>query len=311
MTTPDPSATPLDPTLRPRALGLLVFTTLLWGGSFIFTKIGVRDFPPVVFLALRFGGAALLMAVICGRRLATLNSDTLRRGMMIGTALAAANLMFVFGIQGTTASRAGFLNNLFVLIIPLLGFAIWRYRVDRGTLAGVVLAAVGLWQLAEGGLEGFNRGDVFSTICALFISLHIISVSRLMGQADVRLITLMQFATVALWGGMALLVMPPPVFHPGLPAILSLAYCIVFPTVIAFTLQNTWQRYLTPTQAGLLYTLDPVWSLLGGIFLLGEHLSGREWLGCILLFAAVVLPLAVRLLQERMTTPPRAERSPS
>lgn len=297
-----PTPAGIDPALRHRALAWLVFTTLLWGGSFVFTKLGLRDFPPVVFLVLRFASAALLMAALCGPRLRQLSTDLLRRGMVIGTALSAANLMFVIGISGTTVSRAGFLNNLFVLIIPLLGFLIWRHRLDLWTLAGVLLAFVGLVQLAEGGLDGFNRGDLFSTICALFISLHIIAVSRLMGGADVRLITLIQLITVTLWGSITLLVVPPPDFHPGPLALLSLAYCVIFPTVIAFTLQNTWQRYLTATQAGLLYTLDPVWSLLGGLLFLGERLSGREWLGCLLLFAAVVLPLGVRLLRERMTT---------
>lgn len=296
----NPVSDGLDPALRHRAVAWLVLTTLLWGGSFVFTKLGVRDFPPLVFLAIRFASAAVLMIGLCGARLRSFDTDLLRRGVMIGTALAAANITFVIGISTTTVSRAGFLNNLFVLIIPILGFLIWRHRIDLWTLVGVGLATTGLWQLAEGGIDGFNRGDLFSTICALFISLHIIAVSRLMGRADVRLLTLVQFATVALWGTVALVVAPPPDFHPGPLAIFSLVYCVVFPTVIAFTLQNTWQRYLSPTQAGLLYTLDPVWSLLGGLLFLEERLSGREWLGCALLFTAVLLPLAVRLLRERL-----------
>lgn len=291
----------IDPALRLKALFFLVLTTLFWGGSFLFTKIGLREFPPVVFMTLRFTGAALLMACVCCRRLAALDADLLRRGGIIGVALAAANILFVVGISGTTISRAGFLNNLFVLIIPLLAYLFWRSRVDLWTLAGVGLAALGLWQLAEGGIDGFNRGDLVSTVCAFFISLHILSVSRLMGRADVRLVTLVQFAVVALCGGTALIL-----FGASLPRVtpaawFSLAYCIVFPTVIAFTLQNTWQRYLSPTEAGLLYTLDPVWSLLAGMFVLDERLSGREWFGCLLLFLAVILPLAVRLLRERLT----------
>lgn len=289
----------LDPALRHRAVAWLTFTTLLWGGSFVFTKIGVREFPPLVFLAIRFVCAAMLMIALCGTRLRAFNTDLLRRGMIIGTALAAANITFVIGISGTTVSRAGFLNNLFVLIIPLLGFLIWRQRIDLWSLAGVLLATIGLWQLAEGGIDGFNRGDLFSTICAFFISLHIISVSRLMGSVDVRLLTLVQFATVALWGLVALVIVPPPDFHPGPLAITALLYCIVFPTVIAFTLQNTWQRYLSPTQAGLLYTLDPVWCLLGGMIFLHETLSRQEWLGCALLFSAVLLPLLFRLYREQ------------
>ncbi|WP_348226240.1 hypothetical protein, partial [Salmonella enterica] len=71
---------------------------------------------------------------------------------------AAVNLTFVLGVSGTTISRAGYLNNLFVLFIPLLTFALWRERVDRVTFGGIALAVVGLWALASGGAEGFNRG---------------------------------------------------------------------------------------------------------------------------------------------------------
>jgi drug/metabolite transporter (DMT)-like permease len=285
--------------LQRRAVFFLTLTTLLWGGSFLFTKLGVRDFPPVTFMTLRFAGAALLMAAVCASRLPRLTLAVTARGALIGTALAAANIMFVIGISGTTISRAGFLNNLFVLIIPLLSFLLWRTRLEIATLFGVLLATVGLAQLAEGGIEGFNRGDLFSTICALFISVHILSVAKLMGDADVRLVTFIQFVAVALWGSLALLFTPTVALHPGPLALLSLAYCIIFPTVIAFTLQNTWQRFISPTQAGLLYTLDPVWTLFGGLFFLREELSRREWLGCALLFSAVLLPLLLRLSREQ------------
>ncbi|PKN11694.1 MAG: EamA/RhaT family transporter [Deltaproteobacteria bacterium HGW-Deltaproteobacteria-4] len=285
--------------LQRRAVFFLTLTTLLWGGSFLFTKLGVRDFPPVTFMTLRFAGAALLMAAFCTRRLPRLTLKVTARGALIGTALAAANIMFVTGISGTTISRAGFLNNLFVLIIPLLSFLLWQTRLEIATLFGVLLATAGLTQLAEGGLEGFNRGDLFSTICALFISVHILSVAKFMGDADVRLVTFIQFVAVALWGSLALLFTPAAILHPGPLALISLVYCIIFPTVIAFTLQNTWQRFISPTQAGLLYTLDPVWSLLGGLFFLREELSRREWLGCVLLFSAALLPLLFRLRREQ------------
>lgn len=277
----------------------LVATTFLWGGSFVFNKIGFREIPPVTFLFLRFSLATLLMGLFCLRRLPGLNRDIVKKGVVVGLALTAANLSFVIGVSGTTVSRAGFLNNLFVLLIPLLCFTFWRERVDRWSLTGIIMAVAGLWQLARGGAEGFNRGDLFSTVCALFIALHIIAVAKILRDEDVYLVSLVQFATAAAVGGVLFLLLPSPPLTIGPVSAGALAYCAVFPTVICFTLQNTYQRYTTPTQAGLIYTLDPVWSMLGGVLLLGERLSPREWLGCGLIFAAVVLPLLVRRLRER------------
>jgi drug/metabolite transporter (DMT)-like permease len=277
----------------------LMVATLFWGGSFVFNKIAFREVPPVNFMFIRFSLATLIMGVLCHRRLHRLNRGIIRKGVIVGLALGIANISFVLGVNETTVSRAGFLNNLFVLIIPLLSFLLWRERVDRWNLAGILLALAGLWQLARGGAEGFNRGDLLSSFCALFIAIHIILVSRLLRDEDVYLVTLAQFATVAAIGAVLVVVLPTSHYRFGPASTAALLYCAVFPTIVCFTLQNTFQRFSSPTKAGLIYTLDPVWSMMGGMVFLGERLSGKEQLGCSLIFSAVVLPMAIRVYRER------------
>lgn len=292
----------------PGAVFFLVLTTVLWGGSFVFNKLGFRELHPVTFAFFRFSLATILMGVICGTRLRGLNRDIALKGIKVGLALSAANLSFVFGLSGTTVSRAGFLNNLFVLFVPLLGFVIWRERINRFLCSGVLLAVAGLWMLTSGGGAGFNRGDLLSTICALCIAVHILAVSRVLKDEDVYLVTLVQFATVTAVAGVIALILAPPLSGIGPVTIGSLAYCAVFPTVLCFTLQNTWQRYTTPAQAGLIYTLDPVWSLIGGMLVLGERLRPMEWAGCILIFAGVAAPVGVmRFLESRTLAAYRRE----
>ncbi|MDD2542162.1 MAG: DMT family transporter [Desulfuromonadaceae bacterium] len=287
MTTPTPPATN-------RVYFFLVLTTFFWGGSFLFTKIGVATIPPQLFVLSRFTVASLIMLLVCSRRLKKLDSGILMRGMIVGTALGLTNLSFVFGIQGTSISRAGVLNNLFVLFIPVITKIIWRDRIGRVNMAGIALAVAGIALLATGGGGGFNRGDFFSTFCAFLIACHIISVSKVLKDDDVFLITLVQFATVSVIAGAATLLFPLPAFTVTTSAVMSVVYCAVFPTVFCFTLQNMYQRYVTPTRAGLIYTLDPVWSLTAGFFVLGERLNSREWLGCGIIFLAALLPLLFR-----------------
>jgi drug/metabolite transporter (DMT)-like permease len=282
-----------------RVLFFLVLTTFFWGGSFLFTKIGVREVPPQFFVLIRFSMAALLMGIICIPRLRRLDLVTLKRGLIVGMALGITNLTFVFGIKGTSISRAGVINNLFVLFIPLIAKVVWRDRIGRNNLLGIVMASLGIGLLAAGGGEGFNRGDLISTLCAFFIAVHIISVSKVLKNEDVYLVSLVQFSVVSLIAGSAALLMPTPVFSISGTAFGSMLYCAIFPTVVCFTLQNIYQRYVTPTQAGLVYTLDPVWSLMAGFAFLGERLSGREWFGCGLIFIAVLIPLVLRFFEER------------
>jgi drug/metabolite transporter (DMT)-like permease len=158
---------------------------------------------------------------------------------------------------------------------------------------------IGIVLLATGGGAGFNRGDIISTFCAFMIACHIVSVSKVLKNDDVFLITLIQFATVSLIAGLATLLLPLPAFTVTAPAVMSVVYCAFLPTVLCFTLQNIFQRYVTPTRAGLIYTLDPVWSLIAGFFVLGERLNSREWLGCGVIFMAALLPLLVRLITEK------------
>lgn len=278
-----------------RVYFFLVLTTFFWGGSFLFTKIGVATIPPQLFVLARFILATAIMLLVCSRRLKKLDTGTTLRGMAVGVALGLTNLSFVFGIQGTSISRAGILNNLFVLFIPVITKMVWRDRIGRVNMAGIALAVAGIMLLATGGGSGFNRGDFLSTFCAFLIACHIISVSKVLKDDDVFLITLVQFATVTLIAGAATLLFPLPAFTVTAPAVLSVVYCAVLPTVFCFTLQNIFQRYVTPTRAGLIYTLDPVWSLIAGYFVLEERLNGREWIGCGIIFLAALLPLLFRL----------------
>ena len=285
--------TPTTPAMS-RVYLFLVLTTFFWGGSFLFTKIGIATIPPQLFVFSRFILATLIMLLVCSRRLKKLDSSTIMRGMAVGVALGLTNLSFVFGVQGTSISRAGILNNLFVLFIPVITKIIWRDRIGRVNMTGIALAVAGIGLLATGG-GGFNRGDFISTFCAFMIACHIISVSKVLKDDDVFLITLVQFATVSLISGTATLLLPLPAFSITASALLSVVYCAIFPTVLCFTLQNIYQRYVTPTRAGLIYTLDPVWSLIAGFFVLGERLNGREWFGCGIIFLAALLPLLFRL----------------
>ncbi len=295
MTDPN-TQTPERPS-QGRIYFFLILTTFFWGGSFLFTKVGVSEVAPQHFILIRFSLASLIMAAVFARRLKHLHRGILKRGMIVGTVLGLTNVSFVFGIQGTSISRAGVLNNLFVLFIPLITKTVWRDRIGGSNLAGIALAAWGIWLLASGG-QGFNRGDLVSTFCALMIACHIIAVSKVLRDDDVYLISLIQFATVALIAAAATAVLPAAPLTFTATSLGAAAYCAIFPTIICFTIQNSFQRYVTPTRAGLVYTLDPVWSLLAGFLVLGERLSPREWIGCGLIFMAALLPLTFRTIAE-------------
>lgn len=248
---------------------------------------------------MRFTIATFIMLIISSMRISRLNRQTIKRGATVGLALGFTNLVFVFGISGTTISRAGILNNLFVLFIPLLAKLFWRDRIGGANIVGIILSVFGIGLLAAGG-GGFNTGDLVSTLCAFCIAVHILTVSKVLtGDDDIYLISLVQFAVVAIMSGTLALSVDHPDYILSRTAFGTVVYCAVFPTVLCFTLQNAFQRYTTATRAGLIYTLDPVWSLMAGFFVLNERLTNKEWLGSALLFVAVLTPLLLRLMHEK------------
>lgn len=281
-----------------KVVAFLVLTTFFWGGSFLFTKMGVAEVPPQIFVFSRFSLATLLIAIICIPRFKRIDLATVKRGAVVGIALAVTNLTFVVGLKGTSISRAGVINNLFVLFIPVIAKLLWKDRIGRLNILGIVMAASGIALLAGGG-SGFNRGDLVSTICAFFIAIHIITVSKVLKDDDVYLVSFVQFAIVTVISGVSVLIFQAPQFQFSQMAVGTIIYCAIFPTLICFTLQNRYQRYVTPTEAGLIYTLDPVWCLMAGFTVLGERLSAREWYGCGMIFMAVLLPISLRFILER------------
>jgi len=151
---------------RGQVLFLLILTTFFWGGSFLFTKIGAQELPPSLFVLLRFSLASLLMVLLCLPRLRRLNRVIIMRGLIVGSALAISNLTFAVGVKGTSISRAGVLNNLFVLFIPLIARILWKDRIGPAHLSGIIMACAGIGLLAGGGSAGFSQGDIISTLCA-------------------------------------------------------------------------------------------------------------------------------------------------
>jgi drug/metabolite transporter (DMT)-like permease len=268
--------------------------------------VAFRDLPPVLFMTLRFGLASLIMAPLALRGPAPFDRRAVASGVPVGLALAAANVSFVLGVHGTSVSRAGFLNNLFVLIVPLACWLLWRQHPGRATGAGILLATAGIWLLAGGTLAGLSRGDLISLLCAVFISLHIILVHRLVRSEAVLPLTTVQFVTVTAVGALLSPFFPGDTLRFTPLALTALAYCAIFPTAVCFTLQNRHQRHVSPAAASLVYTLDPLWSMAGGMFFLGERLTALELAGCALILSGALTPCIAAL----RTPAPSAPQAP-
>jgi drug/metabolite transporter (DMT)-like permease len=218
-------------------------------------------------------------------------------GTACGAVLFVASNLQQAGMVYTTASKAGFITTLYIVLVPLIGMA-FRHRTHWNTWLSVLIAVVGLYFLCMSeGLE-VAPGDAILLCSALFWALHILFVDRFVAglrQKDVMWLCVVQFSVAAVLSllvapALDQLFVPRPVTLDALTVIApEIAYAGVLSTGVAFTLAAIGQKYAAPSAAAIVMSLEAAFGLLGGVVLLSEALSLREAVGCVLMFSAVTL----------------------
>ncbi|HVE69227.1 MAG TPA: DMT family transporter, partial [Solirubrobacteraceae bacterium] len=164
---------------RARAAELaLVAIAAVWGLTFVMVQDAVEELPVTAFLAYRFIPAALLVALVFRRDLARLSPAGWRIAAVIGLFLTAGYLLQTLGLKETTASNAGFITGLFVVLTPLLGAVVLRQRAGRTAWLAAGASAVGLFLLSGAGAEFRLAGDGLVLLCAIAFSAHILATDR-------------------------------------------------------------------------------------------------------------------------------------
>lgn len=284
----------------PRKTGILascglISAAAIWGFAFVIVKDSLDYVGAVWEIAFRFTIAALCLALIYCRRLQRAGASAWRHGAVLGLLLFLAYFLQTIGCKYTTAGKNAFLTTVYVMLVPLFGWAFGGRRPGWYVFAAALLSVCGIALLAlppgSMSLAGVNRGDVLTLTCGIFYAVHILFVARYDEHEDPVLLTVIQFAAAALLGWIT-----APFTDGAFPVaavtnprvILSMAYLGVFSTMIAFVLQNLCLKYVPSALAALFLSLESVFGVLFSTIFLKEHLSARMWLGCALIFIAIL-----------------------
>ena len=281
---------------------LLTLTAMIWGTAFVFQRVGMESIEPITFTAARMGLAALAAgsaAIFFGRKQTdgaqtpvetkAARRITLVGGVCCGLFLTAASIFQQAGIVTTTAGKAGFITALYILLVPLLNLVLFKKRSSVHVWLAIAVGVFGLYLLCM--TENFRlaRGDTLICICAFLFSGHILCCDYFSRRADPIRLAAIQFVTTALVSGVIALIMEEPSWEKIRAAALPLLYCGFVSGGVGYTLQMVAQRYTDPTVASLLMSLESVFAVLAGALFLHERMSGRELLGCVIMFIAIIL----------------------
>ncbi|WP_406821572.1 DMT family transporter [Pseudomonas sp. KnCO4] len=268
---------------------VLVFITMLWGGTFLLVHNVMAVSGPMFFVGLRFAAAALFVGVVSARALPGLTFTELKAGMLIGVSIMLGYGLQTMGLQTISSSQSAFITALYVPFVPLLQWLVLGRRPGLMPSIGIGLAFIGLMLLAgpEGGRLHFSEGELVTLVSAVAIAGEIILISRYAGQVDVRRVTVVQLATASL---LAFLMIVPTQERIADFSWLLLASALGLGAMSAViqVAMNWAQKSVSPTRATLIYAGEPVWAGIVGR-IAGERLPGVALLGGLLIVIAVVV----------------------
>ncbi len=273
----------------------LLGATVIWGSAFIAQSVGMDKIGPFTFQAVRcflavvflFPASALFSK---GKPFWKSWADPAlwRSGVICGLALFAASSLQQIGLVYTDAGKAGFLTAMYIVFVPFLGLFVGQ-KPGRNALLSLIPAIVGLYLLSCTSVSGINKGDVLLLLCAVAFSVQILLIDRHCAGLDGLKLNCIQALVVAVlsvpWALLTETVDASRIASCWLP----LGYAGVLSMGVAYTLQIVGQKRVAPSAAALLMSLESVFAALFGWLLLHETMTRAEELGCVLVFAAVVI----------------------
>ncbi|MBQ7754285.1 MAG: DMT family transporter [Clostridia bacterium] len=280
---------------------ILLGCSVIWGSAFVAQSAAMDlGMLPYAFTAVRMlVGAVCLMPFIYLRRRTALpatregKARLLRSGMLIGVAVAVASCLQQAGLQYTTAGKGAFLTALYILLVPIVGAAFFHRKTGLWTWLCLVIGAVGLWFLSITEAFTLEKGDALMILCALVFTLQILLVDKFAPDFDPLTLCCLEFLTAGLLSFLPMAIFEGFGFQNIRPAIWCILYCGIFSCGIAYWLQIVGQRHLPPALASLIMSFESVFGAIFGALILHERMTGRELLGCGLIFAALVLSQVV------------------
>jgi drug/metabolite transporter (DMT)-like permease len=285
----------------------LVALSALWAVTFVLVKDALGAVDPFSFLTLRFCIGGLALSLVAGRGL--LHRESVRGGLVLSVFLFLGYALQTAGLVHTTPSRSAFITGLYVVLVPVASVLLLRRLPRVASLAGVVVATVGIWVLTLGTAgdgEGTLRGDSLTMGCAAAYALHISLTEKYAPRALPTTLVAVQLWVVALLSALCLpFVEVRAHFTPA--AVMAALVCGLFASALAISVQTWAQARTTAVRAAVIFTLEPVFAAFFSVAAGREQLGLREWVGGGLVVLAVLLSevgnLAVDRWRQRHSVP--------
>ncbi|MBB3129549.1 drug/metabolite transporter (DMT)-like permease [Paenibacillus rhizosphaerae] len=279
----------------------LLIVAMMWGCTFLIVQHAVRVLPPLAFNGIRFLGAAVLLALIITffyrSQWRDISGRMLLHSCLLGLFLFLGYAFQTVGLLYTTTSNAGFITGLSVVFVPFLALLLLKSPISRYTWISALLAAAGLYLLAFAGTAlSLNKGDFLIFLCAVAFALHVAYTGVFAPRYSALPLAAMQMAVVGLLSIFSSLLFEDvgPLTQVAdrllKPEVIWALLVSIGPTsAFAFWIQTVCQKYTNPSRVAVIFAMEPVFAALTGVTFGGEVLGAAAGLGCICIFAGMIL----------------------
>lgn len=295
--------------------GMLLLTAVIWGVAFVAQSVGMDYVEPFTFNFARYIiGAIVLLPFLglgnTGKKADVISDEeqlkkqkrikkSILGGIGCGLFLFIASMLQQFGIMYTNVvGKAGFITALYIILVPVLGIFL-RKKTKPLVWVCVVISVIGLYLLCVSDRYRLEFADILLLACALFFAFHIIFIDYISPGTNGVLVSCVQFFVAGICCMVAMLLFESPSVAGMLKAYIPILYTGVLSCGVAYTFQILGQKYVEPTKASLILCLESVVSVLAGWLLLKQALSARELIGCVIMFAAIIM---AQFVQKEETT---------
>lgn len=279
---------------------ILLLTATIWGVAFVAQSVGMEYIGPFTFNAIRcvLGGLVLIPVILVLKKKKETGAENQEKedkktlwagGIACGVILCIASNLQQFGIMEASVGKSGFFTALYIVMIPVIGIFIGK-RPGIKLWFCVALAVVGMYLLCmKDGSFTIERADIMLLLCALVFSVHILVVDYFSPKVDGVKMSCIQFFVCGVFSAVGMLFTETPDISNIQAAWLPLLYAGLLSCGVGYTLQIVGQKGINPVIASLIMSLESVISALAGWVILGQVLSPKEILGCILMFVAIII----------------------
>ncbi|MFD3660306.1 DMT family transporter [Streptomyces sp. NPDC058659] len=272
----------------------VLLVAVVWGASYLAAKGITTTHTVIAVLVLRFAVVLPVLVVAGWRKLRALTAPQWRGAAGLGLILSGIFLLETYGVVHTSATNAGLIISLTMILTPLAEAAVTRVRPPRAFLGAAALSVAGVVLLTQGG--GFTTpslGDLLMLLAAVARTVHVLAMSRIKAvrSADSLSLTTVQLgAAVAVFAVIA--AFPGTGASPWATALdfgprewAGLLFLSVFCTLFAFFVQMWAVRRSSPSRVSLLLGTEPLWAAAAGIALAGDRPGVLGLAGAILVLA--------------------------